>query len=370
MYGHILKYRLKCLTKDRDNMFWILIFPIVLSTFLYVALGNIGNQNFLHQIPLGLVAKENSESLQRLINATDLVKFQRMDRGEAERALEDEEVKGYVLMDEDMTFVVRKKGIEQSIARLYLNQYRQMVGTIENILTNHPEQAPNLMRKIETRQTFTKDVSAARAEMDSMLIFFFALIAMACMYGAYLGLREAVDIQADLSDLAARINIAPIHKMKTFFYSISASIIIQAVIISVLLIYLQFVLKINLGDRHMLIYFTAILGSMLGVLGGAFVGTVLKTSENMKNALCTIFSLGGAYLAGLMDYSMKYTVAQNIPILTVINPVNLIADAFYALYIFDSLERFWTNILFIIGFIIIFFLGTYVNVRRRKYASI
>jgi ABC-2 type transport system permease protein len=370
MYGHILKYRLKCLTKDKDNMFWILIFPLVLSTLLYAALGNIGNQELFHQIPLGLVAEEKSEEVTRLMNATDLVEFQMMDQTEAQASLENEELIGYVLMDEEMTFVVRTKGMEQSIVRLFLNQYRQTIGTLENIMRNHPEQMEEVVNRLETRQAFTTPVSAARAKLDPMLIFFFALIAMTCMYGAYLGLREAVDIQANLSDLAARINVAPIHKMKTFFYSISAAVIIQVVIISVLLAYLQFVLKINLGDRSLLIYLTSVLGSVLGVMAGAFIGTVLKTSENMKNAIVTIFSLGGAYLAGLMNFSTKYTVAETVPILTVLNPVNLLADAYYALYMFDSLERYWMNIMYMIGFIILFFLGTYMNVRRRKYASI
>ena len=160
------------------------------------------------------------------------------------------------------------------------------------------------------------------------------------------------------------------NEAKPLCSSISAAVIIQVVIISVLLAYLQFVLKINLGDRSLLIYLTSVLGSVLGVMAGAFIGTVLKTSENMKNAIVTIFSLGGAYLAGLMNFSTKYTVAETVPILTVLNPVNLLADAYYALYMFDSLERYWMNIMYMIGFIILFFLGTYMNVRRRKYASI
>ncbi|WZL80927.1 ABC transporter permease [Vallitaleaceae bacterium 9-2] len=370
MYEHILKYRLKCLLRDKDNMFWIFVFPIVLSTLLYITLNNIGNQESFHKIPVGLVASEQSQEVDQLIGATDLIEFKQMEEKLAIEALKDETIIGYVLMESDMTFVVQTTGIQASLVRLFLNQYQQTVKTVHTIAQEHPDQIEQVLEQVGTRQTFTTEVSASKAELDPMLVFFFALIAMTCMYGAYLGLREAVDIQADLSDLAARVNIAPIHKIKTFFYSISAAILIQVVIMSVLLAYIHFVLTIDLGERGGLIYLTSILGSIMGVLGGAFIGTVFKTSENMKGAIVTVLSLVGGFLSGLMDFSMKYVVAQKMPILTVLNPVGLLADAYYALYVFDALDRYWINIFYIIGFIIIFFLGTYVNVRRRKYASI
>ena len=42
------------------------------------------------------------------------------------------------------------------------------------------------------------------------LVYFYALLAMACMYSHSWGLRNATDIQADLSDLGARRSVAPV----------------------------------------------------------------------------------------------------------------------------------------------------------------
>ena len=36
MFGHVLAYRLKCLLRDRELVFWTLLFPLLL-TFFYFA---------------------------------------------------------------------------------------------------------------------------------------------------------------------------------------------------------------------------------------------------------------------------------------------------------------------------------------------
>jgi ABC-2 type transport system permease protein len=67
---------------------------------------------------------------------------------------------------------------------------------------------------------------------------------------------------------------------------------------------------------------------------------------------------------------MKYIIARNIPLLSYLNPVNLLTDAFYALYYYDTFTRVFTNIAILVVFIIVFCSGTYLIIRRRKYASL
>ncbi|HBT65032.1 MAG TPA: ABC transporter permease, partial [Ruminococcaceae bacterium] len=57
-------------------------------------------------------------------------------------------------------------------------------------------------------------------------------------------------------------------------------------------------------------------------------------------------------------------------ILNLINPATLLTDAFYSLYIYESLDRFFLNI----GILSIISLGltagSFVFIRRERYASI
>jgi ABC-2 type transport system permease protein len=80
--------------------------------------------------------------------------------------------------------------------------------------------------------------------------------------------------------------------------------------------------------------------------------------------------MGGSFLAGMMVGEMKYIVAQNLPALSYINPINLLTDALYSLYYYDSLSRYFTNMAILAAYILIFGLGTHLIVRRRKYARL
>ena len=72
----------------------------------------------------------------------------------------------------------------------------------------------------------------------------------------------------------------------------------------------------------------------------------------------------------MMFLDMKYIVAQRLPILSYLNPVNLLTDAFYSLYYYDTLTRYLLNIGILGIFIVIFCAGTYFIIRRRQYASL
>ena len=78
----------------------------------------------------------------------------------------------------------------------------------------------------------------------------------------------------------------------------------------------------------------------------------------------------GCFLAGMMYQNMKYVVAQKVPVLSYLNPVNLLTDAFYSLYYYDTLSRYALNIGILCVFIVIFCIGTYITIRRRKYANL
>ena len=76
------------------------------------------------------------------------------------------------------------------------------------------------------------------------------------------------------------------------------------------------------------------------------------------------------FLSGMMYADMKYIVATKIPILAYLNPANLITDSFYALYYYNTHTQFFTDILLLCGFTVIFSTITYFVLRRQKYASL
>ncbi|MGL5693400.1 MAG: ABC transporter permease, partial [Peptostreptococcaceae bacterium] len=77
-----------------------------------------------------------------------------------------------------------------------------------------------------------------------------------------------------------------------------------------------------------------------------------------------------SYLAGMMYDKMKYIINSNMPILSYLNPVNLIADSFYSLYYYDTVDKLFINISILCAFSIIFSVITYFVLRGQKYASL
>ena len=77
-----------------------------------------------------------------------------------------------------------------------------------------------------------------------------------------------------------------------------------------------------------------------------------------------------SFFSGMMIMDIKYWIQNNLPIFSYLNPVNLITDGLYALYYYDNLNRYTTNMicLFIIGLILL--LGSLIIARRKQYDSI
>lgn len=380
MFTHIFIYRFKCLIRDRQLVFWTLLFPILLGTFFYMAFSNLNNEEIFKPINAAVVndhayqddsqfktvMKSVSNGKDRLFNLKTA-----SNQAEAENWLKQDKIMGYFTSGEVIKLTVKDTGISQSIMKSFADQYRTSSSVVTSIAKENPKALQNgLIKDLGDHQSYVKEVSGGSAEPDNVLNYFYSLIAMACLYGSFWGMKEVTDIQADISPRAARVNMAPVHKLKAFLAGSCAALTILFVEILILLAYLRFGLNINFGQRTGYVVLTALFGSVLGISFGAFIGAVVKAGEGLKIACLLMLTMAGSFMSGMMYMNMKYLIATYVPPLAWLNPVNLLTDAFYALYYYDSLYRYTLNMSMITLFIITFCAGTYLIVRRRKYASI
>ncbi len=378
MFGHIFKYRLKCLMRDKPMIFWTIAFPMIIAVLFQLAFSNIGKSEAFKAIDIAVIddvqyqenqffrsaLEEASKGDSRLFNLTVTT------AEEAQKLLDDGSIKGYIAVDTPIKLVVNESGISQNIIKSYIDNYSQTIAAVSTIILNDPSKQQEVIGSLADRENYIKEVSGTGAEPNTILNYFYSLIAMACLYGGFFGKREITDIQADISPLAARVNVAPVHKMKTFIYSLSAALLIHCVELIALLCFMRYVLNVDFGLRAVYVVLTTIIGSMTGILLGALISAVVKKSETIKVAAVVTISMFGSFLAGMMYQDVKYIVAKNVPILSYINPVNLLTDAFYSLYYYDNLLRYSLNMAFLSVFILLATFGTYLILRRRKYASL
>jgi ABC-2 type transport system permease protein len=287
---------------------------------------------------------------------------------EAEYLLEENEIAGYIYFNPELHLVVKSSGINQTIIKSFLDDYQQTYATVMHFVTENQEGLEDI--SFGERNDYIQEVPIGKTEPNTIVIYFYTLIAMACLFGSFWGLNEVTSIQADLSPQGARVSVAPTHKLTLFLSSVSAAVTIQFGIILILLGYLKFILNIDFGDQIPYILLTCLVGTLAGVTFGSMIAAVFKKNEGLKVAILIIFTNLMSFLAGMMYDKMKYIIHQNVPILGYLNPVNLISDAFYALYYYNTYDPFYRNIFLLLGFSSVFSFITYTILRRQKYGSL
>ena len=175
---------------------------------------------------------------------------------------------------------------------------------------------------------------------------------------------------ANMSNKGKRIAVSPTKKVTIILSSLTASYIVQLIGLALLFIYTILVLKVDYGTNTILVILLAIVGSLSGLTLGTFVGTLFKANENAKTGILIAFTMLGCYLSGMMGITMKYVVDKNVPIINKINPASMITDGFYSLYYYDTLDRYWNNIISLLIFAFVLIAISFFSLRRQKYDSI
>lgn len=383
MFFHNYLYRLKCIVRDKQTMFWTFLFPILLATLFNMAFSNLSSSENFSEIKIGIVNNDEYKKNIDFIKAIEQVSSSNSSREsnlfdiiftskeEGDRLLEDGKIEGYIYLDNGIKLVVKKSGINQSIIKGFLDDFKQTSSTVVTIVSNNPAAIQNgLLNNISSRTDYLKEVAPSKAAPNTVVNYFYALIAMACLYGSFCGLKEVNAIQANLSPQGARVNVAPTHKLKLFMASMLAATTVQLVEIFVLLGYLTLILKVNFGSQLGYIALTCVIGTITGVTFGTCIASIVKKGEGIKIGILIGLSMIMSFLSGMMNHDVKYIVNKNVPILGYLNPANLIADSFYSLYYYNTHAQFFMDIALLSVFAAFFSIITYLVLRRQKYASL
>jgi len=76
------------------------------------------------------------------------------------------------------------------------------------------------------------------------------------------------------------------------------------------------------------------------------------------------------FLAGLMVTGMYQLVEKYVPVINRINPAALMVKALYSLNIYETYTRYNQCIFTMLGITALLCIGSYLLVRRERYASI
>jgi ABC-2 type transport system permease protein len=397
MFIHNFKYALKTLFKSRILIFWTFAFPIILGTFFNMAFSNIENSEKLDIINIAIVENKEYKNNEVFKETFKILSDENSDERlfntkytteeEAKQLLEDAEIDGYLIFEEEPKIVVSTSGINETILKYVTEEILQS----EEIMTKVAEKRiaeQNAMFPEDTGNfnslyaTVYKDVIQMLKENDInienisnknlsyTMIEFYTLIAMACLYGGILGMYSINKNLANMSSNGKRVAVSSTSKGKIIWSSVLASYITQLIGVGLLLAYTIFVLKVDYGNNLPLVILLSAVGSLAGLSLGIVIATVFKTNENVKTGIIISVTMLGCFLSGMMGITMKYMIDKNIPIVNKLNPASMITDGFYSLYYYETLDRFYFNVASLLIFALIMIGISILSLRRQKYDNI
>lgn len=369
--------RLKCLFRNRENMFWCYLFPILLASFFFFAFNNIWKVDDFKTIPIAYDSEGNgNDNLKKVLDSAKMDHKLRVfdvtycNKAKARKLLENGDIDAYITGSEKPVLYMKENSMNTTIIKNFLDHYRQMQDTVKTILKENPKAAQEgLLDDVMHYDEFIEDVRTGN-KPQMLLVYYYALLAYTCIFAANWGLDEVVNIQADLSACGARLNVTPVNKMKLFLCNMLAAFTAHLGSIVLMFLYLYYFNQIDFGNNLVYVFGICLLGSLCGLAVGGTVGIWVRKKAEVKEAILTLITLGGSFLAGMMAHQMKYEIAQKIPLLGYINPVNLIADALYSLYYYDTYHRFYLDAVLLGVITVVLLIASYLGIRRKNYVSL
>lgn len=377
MFTHIFKNSLKVLFKNKLLIFWTFMFPIILGTLFNMAFSNINNEESFNVVKIGIVNDEsykNSEAYPYVFqylgapgdNQMFDITYGTLD--EVKEKLNDQEIAGYLYIDSGAHIVVKKNGIEQTIFKNVVDEINMVNNDLKT--TEFASMEAMISHVTNLLNSEIKVNNTSNKNLDYVMIEFYTLIAMSCLYGATISMYSLNQVLPNMSNKGKRVGVSPIPKAKLIVSNLLASFIVQLLGVFLLFLYTIFVLNVDYGSNTPLVVLTAVIGSFAGLSIGIFVSSVFKKSENTKIGIIVGSTMFFSFLAGMMGITMKYVIDTSMPILNIINPVNMITDALYALYSYNTLNRFIFDISSLLIFSFVLLGISYMFFRRNKYDSI
>ena len=383
MFYHNFKYTLKVLLRNKGLLFWTFAFPILLGLLFNMAFKDIESKEAFDVIDIAIVENayfENDlvfkESFKTLSNddSNKIFDVTYTDLENAKKLLEEEKITGYLtLTGTGVNITVTSSGTEETILRYVTEEIESEKEIIYSFLTSEKEEGNN---------NFAEEISKIMANTDAKInnisnknlgytmIEYYTLIAMAALYGGTISMNATNYKLANMNPVGKRTAISPVSKRKMILGSLLASYIVQLIGLSLLFIFTIFVMKVDYGDNLPLVILLGLVGSLAGLSLGIMISSLFKTNENNKDGILISVTMFWCFLSGMMGITMKYVIDKYVPILNKINPASMMTDGLYALYYYETKERYFFDIISLLVFSFIMIIISYRSLRRQKYDSI
>lgn len=378
MFFHDLKYGFKLSIRNKSQIFWSLIFAVILGTLFYASFGNvyekelassidvvcyIDDENIKTAFDSTLTEVSINEDGDKLLNITYADSFE-----EAEELLDDNT--GFLYSEDgELKVMLKDNGIYESVLVNVVREFHQKASIITEASTKADQETMQQIIGImsETAENnIEKELTSA--SMDPYLIYFYNLLAMSCLFSSFAVLDITSRNQGNLSAVGARKCVSSANVVKTSIAELLAHVIVMYVLVVLSFVYLSMI-GVKFGDKIPAILATLLVGVIMGTSFGFFIGS-MKLQRSIKEGIATGVSLVFCFFSGLMIANIRPYIEEHCPIFDKINPASMICDSLYSLYVYDDYDRLYFNLISMGIVSVLFIAGGILVGRRKSYASL
>ncbi len=369
MFGHIFLYTIKQQLSEKSVVFWLIVFPIFMAVLFHAAFSNIQDET-LETIPAAAVVTVQNSDFLTAAEQSGMFEITQTDAKTAQNLLDTGKVDVILNVGEDISLTVGTSGLNQSVAAVFADTYRQTVSTLGQISVMNPDALHGDALKNLTSDEELIHEESVSVNGDPFAVLYYALIAMSCFMAATISVSIIARLQANQSALAARINCAPPKKLKIFSANLLASFTMQCIYNYLLVLFIWKVLGVDFGKNLVPILGVVTAGCFAGITFGCIISVLTKFSEGMKSGILIAFTLTGCFFAGMMSTDVVYIVKTQMPWLEKINPISRISDSLYLLYYYGVNQQYYRNLIFLVVLGLVCILGTVAVLRVQRYQSV
>jgi len=387
---------LKALIRDRGVLLWAVAFPLVLITLFYAMFSNLDETFRLDPLPVVIVKDANYMNTEPFALMIDSLSDEEGEDGAlfdpsfvaneagALEALETGIYKGYIIVDTDgipQYFMDPRRSdslgdpsqtIILNVLDLYLQNHMLITSLIEQnplLLTD-----PAFLEGLQGRgnDPFTTHISLTANPPSDSVRYFYAVLAFSTIMMSSFGLAAIDMVLGNTSPLGARRSIGGQSKARMLVPTLAASWILGFACVLLGFVYLRYVFGIGFGGKEPAVILTLALSTLAATFLGAFLGS-LPLPSGAKSGFVALISCVLSLFAGLygpFSQDIGDMVARDLPLLSAMNPVRQVADAFFSLYFYDGYTELAGHLLSLLVLCAVFFVLAVLMLRRQRYASL
>lgn len=412
--------------RDRGDIFWCLVFPLILMTCFKVAFGNLSTNQVIDTKKVAIIHVEDSAGEEESTEAvaetagdaeaeaeafaagfdafakglteegtndeSALFELYVCDETGSRAAPEDEEKldseeaavnKALINGELDMAFKVYGDKVETllpidysdtacAIGKAVANGYMNNCAMIQAAFETDPMRAMEIIDELGESIDFVsaKPSDFVDDDPNPYIWYFYSTLIMGILFNAMAGVNMMAKLKADVGYHAMRVSVGPKKKSSLILSLYSSNLLIALAINAIQIVIMKYVFYVPMGKNPVKLAALIVASNLFSLALGTVLGSILKGTADSRTGKTTGIIMFSSFLSGEMICVLPGAIEKTVPIINDINPATIMNMAMYRLAYSNKDFDFYTNLIKIVVLAVVFLSISIMILRREKYASV